>query len=346
MKGIVVAVVGATGLVGREMVSVLESRGFPVRELRLFQSANGAAREFRFHGATIASRPLAEEWFVGVDLAFFATDEAISRREAPRAAAAGTVVIDNSSAFRLHDDVPLIVPEVNAGAIAGHHGIIANPNCAMAELVLVLGPLERAAGLRRVIVSTYQSVSGAGAAAEEALRSEVASPGGGPGGRAAGSPFAHPIAFNLIPEIGAFDAEGWCGEERKIRAETRKVLGRPDLDVVATVVRVPVFRGHAESVTVDLARPFSAERARKLLASAPGIQVRDDPARCLYPTPRDVEGTDDVLVGRIRNDPARADTLHLWIVGDNLRKGAALNAVQIAELALSMAARPAHAPLP
>lgn len=345
MREMTVAVIGATGRVGREMVAVLGERGFPAARLRCFASAAGGARTIPYRGSALAVEPVADGWWRGLDVALFAAGDDVSRAEAPRAAADGVLVIDNSSAFRMDPGVPLVVSEVNPEDLSTHGGIVANPNCCTMQLVVALAPLELAARLARVVVSTYQSVSGAGIPAERALAEEIGA-GLRDGAaqedgtfrprviRAGESPFPHPIAWNVIPQVGSFGSDGWCGEETKIRNETRKILHRPDLAVAATVVRVPVVRGHAEAVTLDFERPLAAEEARDLLRRSPGLVVMDDPASGVYPTPLEAAGRDPVCVGRIRQDPDLPRTLHLWVVGDNVRKGAAANAVDLAELAV------------
>jgi aspartate-semialdehyde dehydrogenase len=328
-----VAVVGATGAVGTTMLSILRERGFPADAIVPFASERSAGRELE--GATEPVRGLVEGADVsGFDVALFSAGSAVSLEWAPRFAAAGALVIDNSSAWRMDPEVPLVVPEVNPDATADHpKGIVANPNCTMMQMVVVLAPLHAAAGLERVILSSYQSTSGTGVAAMEELRdqahaqlheSEPPAP----------AVYPHPIAFNVLPQVETFkDGDDYTTEERKVIAETRKVMGLPDLRITATCARVPVLNCHSESVNVELREDLTPERARELLAAAPGVEVRDDPAAGVYPMAVEAAGRDDVLVGRIRRDPSNERTLNLWIVGDNLRKGAALNAVQIAELA-------------
>jgi aspartate-semialdehyde dehydrogenase len=324
-----VAVVGATGAVGGVMLRVLEERGFPVTELRPLASARSAGKEIEFLGRGRPVRELTTDAFEGIDIALFSAGGQRSRDFAPAAVEAGAVVIDNSSAFRMDERVPLVVPEVNEDAIQGHSGIIANPNCVAAPLVVALKPIADAVGLERVVVSSYQSVSGTGQAAIEELRVQTA--GNLAGDEPEPEVYPHPIAFNVLPHIDVFDESGYTGEERKVADETRKMLGMPGLRVSATCVRVPVFRSHSQAVHIETAEPVSADRARELLMGAPGVVLVDEPAAAAYPLARDAEDRDEVFVGRIRNDASHPRGLALWVVADNLRKGAATNAVQIAE---------------
>jgi aspartate-semialdehyde dehydrogenase len=328
MAGIRVAIVGATGAVGRTILRVLEERAFPVEELRLLASERSAGSILPFRGRDLIVDVAGPESFGGIDVAFFSAGAAASRELAPRAAAAGAIVIDNSSAFRMQPDVPLVVPEVNGDVLpdAIERGIIANPNCSTIQMVVALEPLHRAFELRHVIVSTYQSVSGTGGRARRALDAEASGEG-----RAANSPYPHPIAFNVLPHIDVFDDHGWSGEERKMINETRKIMRLPDLHVVPTTVRVPVRIGHSESVYARFASEVEPEAAWEALSHAPGVVVWDDPHEAVYPLPREIEGRDEVFVGRVRRDPDDPHALLLWVVADNLRKGAATNAVQIAE---------------
>ena len=328
-----VAVVGATGLVGETIISVLEERAFPVRELHALASERSLGRGVNFGGRSVAVRELAGFDFSGCDFALFSAGAAVSREHAPRAAAAGCIVIDNTSEFRYRDDVPLVVPEVNLEALEGfgRSGIIANPNCSTIQLVVALKPLHDAAQLERVDVATYQSVSGAGREAlEELARQSIAAlTGRGPIETAGG---ARQIAFNCVPHIDAFQDNGYTREEMKIVWETRKILGAPTLRVNATAVRVPVFYGHSEVVQIETRRPLSAAEARRLLENAPGVTVLDEPRLGGYPTAAtEAANRDTVYVGRIREYLAPDRGLNLWIVADNVRKGAATNSVQIAE---------------
>ncbi len=330
-----VGVAGATGAVGSELLRVLEQRRFPIAELRLFAASEEAGKRPLFRGSERPLAALAPGCFDGLDLAFFATAPAVSREWVPRARAAGALVIDNSSAFRLEPDVPLVVPEVNPSDLEGHAGLIANPNCTTALLVTALAPLCGLARPLRLLVATYQAVSGAGNAGVEELERELSAAGRGREAAGGGSgPFPERIAGNVIPAIGPCDLDGWSGEETKVRAETRKILRRPDLLVSATCVRVPVVRAHCEAVHVGFDRPVASEEARERLGRAPGVAVVDDPARGLFPTPLRAETRDEVLVGRIRADETLDHGIAFFLAGDQLRKGAALNAVQIAELAL------------
>ena len=318
-----VALLGATGAVGRTMLQVLAERRLPVDRLTLLASPRSAGRRIAWGGrewTVEAPRPGA---FRGVDVALFSAGADRSREWAPAAADEGAVVVDNSSAWRMDASVPLVVPEVNAEAAAERpRGIIANPNCSTIQMVVALEAVRRAAGLARVVCSTYQSVSGAGERGIDALRRERDGGGGD-------SPFARPIDGNVIPQIGDFDAEGWTGEERKMANETRKILSLPHLPVAATCVRVPVEVGHSVQVMAETERELSADEARAALAAFPGIVLAGDDAA--YATARETAGRDEVFVGRVRRDPHLPRTLHLWVVADNLRKGAATNAVQIVE---------------
>jgi aspartate-semialdehyde dehydrogenase len=324
-----VAVVGATGQVGTLMLRLLREREFPAREIVPFASARSVGRELE---GGLVVRGLDEESIQGFDLALFSAGGSTSDEWAPRFAAAGAVVVDNSSRWRMQDDVPLVVSEVNPEALSGHHGIVANPNCSTMQLVVALKPLHDAAGIERLVISTYQAVSGTGRAAVDELldqshallhEREIAPP----------QSYAHQIAFNALPHAGSFaDGDDHTDEERKLINETRKILADPAIRVSATCVRVPVVNGHSEAVNVQTREPLSPDRARELLREAPGVTVLDDPATALYPLAIDASGHDDVFVGRIRRDPGHERALDLWIAADNLRKGAALNAVQLAEL--------------
>jgi len=329
VAGYRVAIVGATGLVGQEFIRVLEQRNFPVAELRLFASDRSAGRRLRFRGWGLLVLETSAEGFRGVERASGSAGAEVRREWAPVAARAGAVVVDNSAAWRMDPEVPLVVPEVNPEDVAWHRGIIANPNCSTIQMVVAINPIHRVNRIRRVVVATYQSVSGSGSAAidelraqsEAVLRGEVVEP----------SVYPHQIAFNLVPHIDRFYEDGYTKEELKMLQETRKIMHEPDLPVSATCVRVPVFIGHSEAVHLELSEPMSPAEARRILAQAPGVVVVDDPARNLYPMPRDAAGRDEVFVGRIREDKALEPGLAMWVVADNVRKGAALNAVQIAE---------------
>ena len=331
MKEYTVAVVGATGAVGREMIKTLEQRKFPVKKLIPLASKRSAGKVVRFRGEAIEVQELKPESFEGVDIALFSAGGERSKQFAPEAVKRGAVVIDNSSAFRMEPDVPLVVPEVNPEDVEWHRGIIANPNCSTIQMVVVLKPLHDAAKIKRVVVSTYQAVSGAGAEAVEELKEQTKAV---LEGRPVPPPKKIPkqIAFNCVPHIDVFFDSGYTKEEMKMVNETKKIMHDDSIKVSPTCVRVPVFVGHSEAVNLEFERPISVEEAREILERAPGVKVVDDFKNLLYPTPIDVAGKDEVLVGRIRKDDTIDNGLNLWIVGDNLRKGAALNAVQIAEL--------------
>jgi aspartate-semialdehyde dehydrogenase len=325
----VVAVVGATGAVGREMVSILEERKFPVSELVLLASERSEGERVEFRGKNHSVKKLGKDSFKDVDIVLFSAGSERSLKFAPLAVAAGAVVIDNSSAFRMDPKVPLVVPEVNADTLESHTGIIANPNCSTIGLLMVLKPLHDAAKVRRVIVTTFQSVSGTGKEAIDELASQtVALLNFKDIERKV---YPHQIAFNCLPHIDGFLENGYTKEEMKLANETKKILGDTTIRVTATAVRVPVFRCHAESVNIETETKLSANEARAVLSEFPGIIVYDDPSRDLYPLQLDVSGKDEVYVGRIREDETIPNGLNLWIVTDNVRKGAALNAVQIAE---------------
>jgi aspartate-semialdehyde dehydrogenase len=327
-----VAVVGATGAVGIEILRCLEQRNFPVGEIRLLASARSAGRTLPFAGREVAIETLTEDSFKGIDVALFSAGASISRRYAPIAVEAGAVVVDNSSAFRMEPQVPLVVPEVNGETTGKHAGIIANPNCVAAIMVMALAPLHRARPIRRVHAATYQSASGAGAAAMEELRHATAA-------YLEGRPFEHkvlphPYAFNLFSHNAAIDEEsGYNGEELKAMAETRRILGTPDLPISITCIRVPVLRAHSIALTIEFDQPFAPDEARALLAKAPGVTLVDDRSANHFPMPSEASGRDEVLVGRIRRDigDPSGRSIALFVSGDQLLKGAALNAVQIAE---------------
>jgi aspartate-semialdehyde dehydrogenase len=329
---ITVAILGATGRVGQELLQVLETRKFPVKELRLLASSRSKDTTITWKGKQYSVQEPSPETFKGVDIVLASAGSEISEKFAPMAVQAGAVVIDNSNAFRMDPAVPLVVPEVNGHALKNHRGIIANPNCSTSQLVPVLKPLHEAAGLKRVIISTYQSVSGAGKEAMDELEKQTTAMMRGEDYKA--EVFQRQISFNLIPHIDKFDETGYTKEEMKMVHETRKILELPNLPITATCVRVPVFVGHSESVTVDLDRALSPQQAREALANSPIIEIWDEPDRNHYPTPIDAAGEDPVYVGRIRTDTSSDTGLNLWIVADNLRIGAALNAVRIAEYLL------------
>jgi aspartate-semialdehyde dehydrogenase len=328
-EGYRVAVVGATGQVGTLMLRLLRERNFPAAEIVPFASARSAGRQL---DGGLLVRGLDEDSIQGFDLALFSAGGSTSAQWAPRFVAAGATVIDNSSHWRMHDDVPLVVSEVNPDALEGHAGIIANPNCSTMQMVVALKPIHDEAGIERLVISTYQAVSGTGRRAVDELleqshallhERDIEPP----------SAYAHRIAFNALPHAGTFAAgEDHTDEERKLINETRKILDDPAIRISATCVRVPVVNGHSEAVNVQTRSELSPERTRELLAAAPGVSVIDDPDAALYPLAIDATGRDDVLVGRIRRDPGHERAIDMWIVADNLRKGAATNAVQLAEL--------------
>ena len=324
-----VAVVGATGAVGGTMLRVLEERGFPVTELRPLASSRSAGRELDYLGQPVFVQTLTEDAFDGIDIALFSAGGDRSRTFAPAAVEAGAVVIDNSSAFRMDANVQLVVPEVNEADIEGHNGIIANPNCVAAPLVVALKPIADAVGLERVIVASYQSVSGTGTAAIQELLAQTR--GNLEGNEPEPSVYPHPIAFNVLPHIDVFDESGYTGEERKVAAETRKMLGHSDLAISATCVRVPVIQAHSMAIHIETSEKISPQHLRELMMAAPGIALVDDPAHNRYPLAREATGRDEVFVGRIREDTSHPRGIAMWLVSDNLRKGAATNAVQIAE---------------
>ena len=340
-KRLNVAVVGATGIVGGEMLRVLEQRGFPVERVSALASERSRGLTVPFNGGAIRVEPLREGSFDGIDVALFAASGDIALIYGPLAADAGALVIDNSSAWRMKENVPLVVPEVNREDIREHSGIIANPNCCAIPLTVVLNPLKQAVGLERVLVSTYQSASGAGRALVDELEEQTKAIANGTEPQAVAYP--HQLAYNIVPGGWRPEAGGYNEEEVKIVNETRKILHMPELRITATCVRVPVPVGHGESVFVETTDNITADQARAIFGAAPGVIVEDDPHARLYPTPLRVAGKDEVYVGRIRNDASVANGLVLWLVSDNLRKGAALNAVQIAEHAIelgALAARP------
>jgi aspartate-semialdehyde dehydrogenase len=325
----IVAVVGATGAVGSEMVSILEARNFPVKELRLYASERSEGKTIDFHGKPVTVRTLGEDVFKGIDIALFSAGGDRSKHFAPIAAKAGCVVIDNSSAWRMDTEVPLVVPEVNAHDLKWQKGIIANPNCSTIQMVLPLKPIHDAAKIKRVVVTTFQSVSGTGKKAMDELLQQTSDvlnfkeikP----------DVYPHQIAFNCIPHIDTFLEDGYTKEEVKMINETKKILGDDSIKVTATTVRVPVFRCHSESVNIETEKKISPDEARAILSGTDGIIVYDAPEKIIYPLAIDVVDKDETYVGRIREDNTVENGLNMWIVADNLRKGAALNAVQIAE---------------
>ncbi len=324
-----VAIVGVTGAVGTEMLSVLEERKFPIDRILPLASSRSAGEDVTFRGHAVTVQSLTKDSFQGVDFALFSAGAEVSKEYAPLAAKAGAVVIDNSSAWRMDPQVPLVVPEVNRHMLATHQGIIANPNCSTIQMVVALNPLHVHAGITRIVVSTYQSVSGTGKDAVDELAEQCRRLLSF--GDVKPAVYPHQIAFNCLPHIDAFLPSGSTGEEMKMVNETRKILGDASIGISATAVRVPVLVGHAESINIETKKKVSAAETRAILSTAPGVQVYDDPSRALYPMPLHAVGTDAVFVGRIREDDSVPMGLNLWVVADNLRKGAALNAVQIAE---------------
>ncbi|MFZ7126425.1 MAG: aspartate-semialdehyde dehydrogenase [Desulfobacterales bacterium] len=327
-----VAVAGATGAVGNQMIACLEERDFPVKSLKLLASKRSVGRTLRFRGDLIAVEELTDTSFEGVDIALFSAGGGTSERFAPSAARSGCVVIDNSSAWRMDPDVPLVVPEVNPHAVAGYtkKGIIANPNCSTIQMVVALNPIYRKAGIRRIVVSTYQAVSGTGKKAIDELFDQTRSMINFLEVR--NSVYPHRIAFNCLPHIDRFMDNGYTKEEMKMVYETRKILEDDGIGVTATTVRVPVFFGHSESVNVETREFISADDVRRILEEAPGLKVMDNPAENVYPLAIDAAGKDQTFVGRIRQDESISNGINLWIVADNIRKGAATNAVQVAEV--------------
>ena len=325
MSKIRLAVVGATGMVGRTFLKVLEEREFPFQEIYFFSSKRSAGSSITFKGIEYTVEELTEGSFDrGIDIALFSAGGGTSLKYSPIAAKKGCIVIDNSSAWRMDENVPLVVPEVNPQDIDWHKNIIANPNCSTIQAVVALNPIHKKYGIKRIVYSTYQAVSGAGLAGYNDLKYGIS-----------GKPpekFPKPIAFNLLPHIDVFTDNGYTKEEIKMVNETRKILGDQNIGITATTVRVPVYNGHSESINVETRRPFEIDDIRELLSSSPGIIVMDDPAKGIYPTPLDADGKDETFVGRIRRDESIENGLNLWVVADNIRKGAATNAVQIAQL--------------
>jgi aspartate-semialdehyde dehydrogenase len=328
-NGYVVAVAGATGAVGREMLKTLEQRDFPASKVIPLASSRSAGSTLEFKGQNLIVQELKEDSFQGVDLALFSAGGGTSEKFAPHAANAGCVVVDNSSAWRMDERCPLVVPEVNPHDLDWHKGIIANPNCSTIQMVVVLAPLHRAAGIKRVVVSTYQAVSGTGQKAIKELETQVREL------FSLQSPtvevYPHRIAFNCLPHIDMFLDNGYTKEEMKMVKETVKIMGDERVKVTATTVRVPVFYGHSESLNIEFESELTPNEARAVLSQAPGVRVMDNPSEKIYPMPIDAAGQDETFVGRIRQDETQDNTLNMWIVSDNIRKGAALNAVQIAE---------------
>jgi aspartate-semialdehyde dehydrogenase len=325
-----VAIVGATGAVGIELMKVLARRGFPVGRLTLLASARSAGKTLEFQGEQIPVRELREDSFAGVDVALFSAGASISKKFAPLAVQAGAVVVDNSSAFRMDENVPLVIPEINGEDVRRNRGIIANPNCTTAITLMGLWPLHRAFGVRRVIAASYQAVSGTGAQAIEELRLQIEALAAGE--TPSWNVYPHQIAFNVLPHVDAFLESGYTREEMKMENEGRRIMHHPAFQASVTCVRVPVYRAHSVAVNAQFDQPVSLDRARDVLAKAPGLQLVDNPAKNEYPLPLRVAGKDDCEIGRLRLDCALENAIAFWISGDQLLKGAALNAVQIAEL--------------
>lgn len=329
-NGYRVAILGATGAVGTELIALLEERQFPLSSLKLLASPRSAGKTLTFKGKPLTVEPLSDRAFDDVDIVLASAGGSISREWAPKAAAAGAVVVDNSSAFRMDAQTPLVVPEVNPEAAAHHQGIIANPNCTTILMAMAVWPLHQVQPIQRLVVSTYQSASGAGARAMEEVKQQAQAilAGETPPTDA----FPYPLAFNLFPHNTPLNDQGYCQEEMKMVNETRKIFGVPDFRLTATCIRVPVLRAHSEAVNLEFAQPFSPTQAREILAQAPGVTLVEDWEANHFPMPLEASGQDNVLVGRIRQDISHPNGLELWLSGDQIRKGAALNAVQIAEL--------------
>jgi len=329
MKGYKVAIVGATGLVGQEFIRVLEQRNFPMASIELLASDRSAGKKLLVSSREVEVKEATSESFKGIDIALFSAGAEISRYLSPIAAKSGAVVIDNSSAFRMVPTVPLVVPEVNPEDIKWHKGIIANPNCSTIQMVVALYPLHQVNPIKRIVVDTYQAVSGTGSAAVDELTKQVKQVLNGQ--NIIPHVYPHQIAFNVLPEIDVFLDNGYTREEWKLVEETRKIMHADNIAISATCVRVPVFTGHSEAIHIEFSQPMLPDEAERILAQAPGVKILDDPPISLYPQPWPVAGTSEVFVGRIRRDVSCSNGLTMWVVADNLRKGAALNAVQIAE---------------
>lgn len=329
-EGYRVAIVGATGAVGSELITLLEERQFPVSQLVLLASPRSAGKQLQFKNKTYAVAPLREDALDNIDIVLASAGGGISKEWAPKAAAKGAVVIDNSSAFRMDPETPLVVPEVNPQAAAQHRGIIANPNCTTILMAVAIWPLHQLRPIERIVVSTYQSASGAGARAMAEVKTQAQAILDGAVPKA--ESFPYPLAFNLFPHNSPLNDAGYCQEEMKMVNETRKIFGAPDLRITATCIRVPVLRAHSESINLEFSQPFSPDQAREILSQAPGVQLLENWQNNYFPMPMEASGQDEVLVGRIRQDISNQNGLELWLSGDQIRKGAALNAVQIAEL--------------
>ncbi|NET30480.1 MAG: aspartate-semialdehyde dehydrogenase [Cyanothece sp. SIO1E1] len=337
-----VAILGATGAVGTELLTLLESRGFPVADLKLLASPRSAGRKMSFRGEELLVQALDDRSFESTDLVLASAGGSVSKQWAPQAVAAGATVIDNSSAYRMDPQVPLVVPEVNPEAVMGHKGIIANPNCTTILMAVAIWPLHQIQPIRRIVASTYQSASGAGAQAMEEVKHQAIAILQGKEPRT--EAFPYPLAFNLFPHNSKLNPQGYCEEETKMINETRKIFGAPDLRVTATCVRVPVLRAHSEAINLEFDSAFKVSAAREILAQAPGVRLVEDWEANYFPMPMEASGIDEVLVGRIRQDLSHPSCLELWLSGDQIRKGAALNAVQIAELLVTKGCLPAPEP--
>ncbi len=329
MKGYRVAIVGATGLVGQEFIKVLVQRSFPIESIQFLASDRSAGRKLFFSHQEIEVKETAPELFKDIDIALFSAGAEVSRYFSPIAAQSGAVVVDNSSAFRMDPRVPLVVPEINPEDIRQHRGIIANPNCSTIQMVIALYPLHKVNPIKRIVVTTFQAVAGTGSAAVEELTLQARQILDGQA--TVPHVYPHQIAFNVLPEIDVFLDNAYTKEEWKTVEETRKIMHADNIAISATCVRVPVFIGHSEAINIEFSQPMSPDEARRILVQAPGVKLLDDPAISLYPQPWSVAGTDEVFIGRIRRDASHDNGLVMWVVADNLRKGAALNAVQIAE---------------
>ena len=329
-EGINVAILGATGAVGQELLSLLETRSFPIKNLKLLASPRSAGNKISFGGKELTVEAVDDDSFHDIDIVLASAGGSTSKAYAAKAVAAGAVVIDNSSAFRMDDNVPLVVPEINPEAAATHQGIIANPNCTTILMGVAIYPLHKAQPIKRIVVSTYQSASGAGARAMEELEHQAAAILKGEQPQPEILPY--PLAFNLFPHNSPIEENHYCQEEMKMVNETRKIFNAPEIRVTATCVRVPVLRAHSEAINLEFESPFAVEKAKELIAAAQGVKLVEDWQQNYFPMPIDATGEDDVLVGRIRQDISHDCGLELWLCGDQIRKGAALNAVQIAEL--------------
>jgi len=329
-RGYNVAVVGATGAVGEEMLKILQQRNFPLKNLRVLASERSKGKLLKFKEEKLKVERLSSASLKGIEIALFSAGASISREFSPKMVKMGAVVVDNSSAFRMEKDVPLIVPEVNPWALKNHQGIIANPNCSTIQLVVAINPIHLRVKIKRMIISTFQSVSGTGREAILELKKQSESYLSG--GSTTSKVYPHQIAFNLLPHIGQFLPSGYTEEEMKLVNETRKIMEDPSIAITATCVRVPVFISHSEVVTIETKEKISVEKVREILSSSPGVIVKDKPQENSYPLPIEAAGKDEVFVGRIREDESITNGINLWVVADNLRKGAALNTIQIAEL--------------